>query len=370
MRYTGVKRTLALGASILFASLSIHHENVFWISGLSSILSALFLFGSVVLYLMHSHKTGAMRIVLYILAVLSMLLSMFSYDAMVVAPILFCIVAWYTGKKHRFLTFLPLLAIPLYVWARGASGAVPPSGDYGYKLSSLPFNIVGNSFGYFLGTFFGPRFVEYWWVVRDYLRMHRVIAGVSLVPVFFILWKLRKFIVKNTRIMFWLLCGFVSLGAYLGLGNMSERYALVASGFFVTGLAVWLSDKKYWAFVIIGSLIIWNSMEVGRVSRDWQKASDISRESLSIMSKQFFPLRENKSFVFIDTPIRYGRAWIFPTGLSDPLWHVFRFNPFTYTTTNVSSPEAAYSVPAPQAAVPEIFIFENYQLKRLVKVEL
>jgi hypothetical protein len=259
---------------------------------------------------------------------------------------------------------------------------VPPSGDYGYKLSTLPFNIAGNSFGYFVGTFLGPRFFEFWSLVREYLRMHRWFAGFSAVAVITgmiaVFQRFRNLLSAHRAAFIWFVCGFVSIGAHLGLGNMSERYAIAASGFFIAGFGSWVSTLwdikgrivwKYTAALLACILIAWNAAEVVRVGGDWQKASAVSRETLSIMSKQFFPLRENKSFIFIDTPIRYGRAWIFPTGLADPLWHVFRFNPWAFTTTNVPTPEAAYNTPAVLGFSREIFIFENYQLKRLVKVE-
>jgi hypothetical protein len=371
MRATSVKRPIALIAGILFVTLSIHHENIFWISGMSSLLSAVFLFAGVYWYMSH----------IYILAVPSMILAMFSYDGMIVAPIILCISSLFTIGRKNWRTFIPLLAIPLYWIIRVSAGAVPPSGDYGYKLSTLPFNIAGNSVGYFAGTFLGPRFFEFWSTAREYLRMHRLVAGLSASAVAgalaFVLWKTKKILSSYQTTIIWFVCGIVSLGAYLGLGNMSERYAIAASGFFVAGFGSWVSTLwesagrrvwKYAAVIIACGLIIWNAAEVVRVSGDWQKASAISKGSLSIMNKQFFPLLENKSFIFINTPIRYGRAWVFPTGLADPLWHVFRFNPWAYTTTNVSAPGAAYNTPIPMGFAPEIFIFENYQLKRLVKV--
>lgn len=374
MRNAGLKRTHALIASILYASLSVHHEIVIWISGLSHMLSAVFLFGSIVLYQLYRRRTGWQGILFYVLAVASSVLAILSYDAMIVAPVILSVIAWFTGKKRSYLTYLPLLAIPLYWWVHQATGAVSPSGDYGYKVSSLPFNVIGNSIGYGIATFVGPRFVEVWAGLREYLRTNRIAAGIILVPLVatgtYILWRFKALYNSHKQTIMWLVCGIVSLAAYLGLGNMSERYALFASGFFVAALATWLSNKKYLLYLILGGLIIWNVIEVGRVKNDWQKASGITQETLSIMSKQFFPLHERKSFVFIDMPIRYGRAWVFPTGLDDALWHIFRFNPWPYTVTNVTSPEAAYQIPVAQGVVPEIFIFENYQLKKLVKVEM
>jgi len=382
MRQTGVKRGIAIAGGLLFAVLSLHHENIFWISGLSSVISALFLFGSVSLYLTAAHHTNkALRNIWYGVSVFSVIAAMMSYDGMLVAPVILTLVALLGPDRKSIRTYLPLLAIPVYWWIRSTSGAVPPSGDYGYKLSTLPFNVVGNSIGYIIGTFFGPRFVEWWGGIREYLRVHRIAAGISgvvvVADVSFILWRVRRELRTYVISMAWFACGLITLAAYVGLGNMSERYGFAASGFFIlsfTSLVSQLWDThlatiaKYAVFIVFGLLTAWNISEVVRVSGDWQKASDISRETLSIMNRQFFPLRENKSFIFIDTPIRYGRAWIFPTGLSDPLWHVFRFNPWSFTATNVSSAEAAYQMPVQQGYSPEIFIFENYHLKRLVKV--
>ncbi len=378
MRETNVKRTIALAAAVLFTVLSVHHENVFWISGLSSLLSAVFLFGAVLGYFRMQQYSGWKKNVLAAAAVILMVLSMFSYDGMIIAPVIVFIVA----RKKNLFAFLPFLAIPFYWMLRTWAGSVPPSGDYGYKLSALPFNIAGNGVGYFLGTFAGPRFFEFWSVAREFLRSRWLVAGlggsVIAASLVFVLFKMKNVLsVYRTPVM-WFVCGIVSLGAYLGLGNMSERYVLAASGFFVAGVGSWISIVwelegrrvlKYAAIAGLSGLIIWNVAEVGRVAGDWKKASAVSQETLSIMSTQFFPLRENKSFIFIGTPIRYGRAWVFPTGLADPLWHIFRFNPWAYITTNVSSPEAAYSMPTPPGFSPEIFIFENYELKRLVKVE-
>jgi hypothetical protein len=382
MRATGVKRTIALIAAIVFTVLSVHHENIFWISGMSSLLSSVFLFAGVLWYLWLSRYSGWRQSLVYTLAMIFMGLAMLSYDGMIVAPIILCVVAWLTPHKKNWTTYIPLLAIPLYWILRTVAGAVPPSGDYGYKLSTLPFNIAGNSVGYVIGTFLGPRFFEFWSTAREYLRVHRLTAGLSgtavVAVLVFVVFKIKKLLYVYRTAILWFICGIISLGAYLGLGNMSERYALAASGFFIAGLGsfasiVWESvGRRAWKYaiaLIACGLIIWNASEVVRVSGDWQKASAISQETLSIVSTQFFPLRENKSFIFINTPIRYGRAWIFPTGLTDSLWHVFRFNSWAYTTTNVSTPEAAYSTPVSLGFAREVLIFENYQLKRLMKVE-
>ncbi len=368
MRRMSVPRPIALLTGLLFTVLSIHHENVFWVSGMSSLLSAVFLFGSV-----YWGLSGT-----YLLAIPLMICSMFSYDGMIIAPVILVILS----RKKNWYTYLLLLAIPIYWVIRTRAGSLPPSGDYGYKLTALPFNVGGNGVGYVVATFAGPRFVEWWGLVREYLRVHRLVAGVFGAVLVAALagaaWKAKRILAAYGDSLVWVLCGLVSLAAYVGLGNMSERYGLAASGFFVIALGLWISKAwkakgnalwKYALIVAVGAIIGWNVIETVRVGTDWQKAAGISQETLAIMNSQFFPLKENKSFIFINTPIRYGRAWVFSTGLDDALWHVFRFNPWGYTTTNVSKPEDAYQVPVRKGFAPERFIFENYQLKRLVKVE-
>ena len=380
MRHTGVRRVFALLASLLFAVLSVHHENVFWISGQSSLLSAAFLFGSIYAYLRHTSRRGLWKTATFIFSLFLMVLSMLSYDGMMVAPIMVSMTAWLASGKKRWTTFIPLLAIPLYWWVRTASGAVPPSGDYGYKLTSLPFNILGNGVGYVVSIFLGPRVTEAMSGLREYLRAHYMIAagsGVIALAVFsFAAWKIRGQLGAYRNALVWCIGGFVALAAYVGLGGMSERYAFAASGFLVLSTGAFISTlwdngaRTIWKVIGISSiaaLIVWNIAEVTRVSRDWKKASETSQHALVTLSKMFFPLKEQKSFVFINTPIRYGRAWIFPTGLTDPLWHVFRLSDWNYTITNVSSPKEAYTLPIPQGYTPEIFIFDDYTLKRIVR---
>ncbi len=380
MRLTGVKRTFAFLASLLFAVLSIHHENVFWISGHSSLLSGVFLFGSIYAYLRQAGGRGIWRAGLWVFSMILVMLSMLSYDGMLVAPIILSLVGWFVVKKKHVTTFIPLLAIPLYWWVRTASGAVPPSGDYGYRLSALPFNILGNSVGYIVSAFLGPRIMEVMSGVRTYLRENQMIAaggGALTIAAFsFVAWKVRREIGTYKNALIWLIAGFVALAAYVGLGGMSERYTFAASGFFVISAGAYVSTlwekgtRTIWKIIVAFSfvaLIVWNIAEVTRVSRDWKKAGETSQRSLVTLSKMFFPLKEQKSFVFINMPIRYGRAWIFPTGLADPLWHVFRLSDWRYTVTNVSTPQEAYALPITQGYTPEVFIFDNFTLKRLVK---
>jgi hypothetical protein len=227
---------------------------------------------------------------------------------------------------------------------------------------------------------FGTRVIEFWAVLREYLRVHRMIAfgsGVLVVGVMAaIIWKVRARAVRYRMALLWGVSGLIALVAYVGLGDLSERYVFIASGFFIIALGVaasvwWAGSRshvlKMIGFIAIIGLIIWNVFEVGRLSNDWKKASAVSQQTLLSLSNQFFPLHQYTSFIFVNTPIRYGRAWIFPTGLEDPLWHVFRFNAFAYTTTNVSSVAAGFAIPARGGYAPVVFTFDNFVLKRVIQ---
>lgn len=381
MRHTGVKRWVSLVISLLFVTLSVHHENVFWISGLSSLVSGTAFFSGIYLYLLHTHGNGIRKWILYGLSMGCIVVAMLSYDGMLVAPLILALVAWGVAGKKDWTVWAPIILMPIYWLLRVKSGAVPPSGDYGYSAQNLPFNAMGNTAGYIIATFFGPKSVESWGVLREYVKLHRSVAAVSaggiVALVGYFVYAIRRKVIRFIQPLTWFITGMLSLAAYIGLGNMSERYVLVASGFFLLTAASTISIllkngvRMLWRVLIISVLaigILWNTSEVIRVGADWKKASDISQQTLSIMNHEFFPLRENKDFIFIDTPIRYGRAWVFPTGLNDPLWHEFHFNEWAYVTTNTGSPQEAYAIPAPAGYAPQILIFENYQLKRLVKV--
>jgi hypothetical protein len=76
----------------------------------------------------------------------------------------------------------------------------------------------------------------------------------------------------------------------------------------------------------------------------------------------FFPLQDKQAFAFVNTPIRYGRAWIFPTGLNDAMWHMFKFNPYPYLVYSASSVEEAFKLTTP-LGTPAVLLFEDMTLK-------
>jgi hypothetical protein len=111
----------------------------------------------------------------------------------------------------------------------------------------------------------------------------------------------------------------------------------------------------------------WNIKDVKRIAKDWQTASDISQSTVLTIRTQFFPLISNTRFIFVNTPIRYGRAWIFPTGMNDVLWHLFRVNGYGYTTIAAKNIPDAFTYQDISGIATYVLNFENYKVKRLIK---
>lgn len=365
--------------ALLFASLAIHHENVYWISGQSSMLSALFLITAVYLF-EESYgifKRAPKALVMGAVWVLTFL-SMMSYDGMVVAPVIVLLIALSREPKNK-LTWGGLLFIPLYLFLRTKAGALSPQGDYGYKTSTAILNTVVNTVGYAFATFGGPKVTELFMSGRSSLRGHIkevTLAASFLGALFFIILAvLRKKLIQYRLVLPWILSFVVSLAAYAPLGGMADRYAYIPSMFLVISVAMVLSILyRQTARLVVGlfcvlifaTAVIWNIREVSRVGSDWVRASITASQALAVIKEETFPPKDVKTFFFINTPIKYGAAWVFPTGLNDAIWHMYRQSP--YRVFYMPSLEQAYEFPLHKGDR-EVFIFENYLLKRGVRLE-
>ncbi len=359
-----VRKPIAWIGALLFASLSVHHENIYWISGQSSMLSGFFLLASIV-------TLGKP------LSFLLVALSMLSYDGMVIAPLVLFLVSL-VYIKNKKISFVFLLFIPLYWLLRNYAGALTSSGDYGYKLSTFVVNTIGNVTGYTVSIFLGPAIVEKWNAFRVLLRpyiLEVTIGGVvAVVGLFFLYRRVRKNIPIGNKLVVWFLCYLITLAAYAPLGGMAERYLYIPSIFFIIGL-VFFVDRlwntlpvvgKYIVVVLTAGCLYFNIVDIQRVGNDWIKASSVVEQTLRIIKKEAFPAISIKQFFIVDIPIRYGRAWIFPTGMTDALWHIYRQSP--YSITPVSSIEEGYSMQV-KTGDREIFIFDNLVLKRGIKID-
>lgn len=362
---------VALLAALLFTTLAIHHENVAWVSGMSSLLSAAFLFTALIFVTYWKESKGGKRLVWWVMVLISTFLSACSYEGGLVSPVIVYLVAWAIGGAGVWRAITLLATGGAYWWLRSHAHAVPPGGDYGIRMSSLLVNVIGNSVGYLLSIVSGPRALEYMNALRASLRTHvKIVSLVGIVVVALGVWIGKSFgrYVKTDgkRTLPWLVAAGISLVPFIGLGGMAERYGLIASALFTVFIGL-LMDKVFrksglvirlTLLTVTALCMVWNTIELNRVLGDWVYASHVTETAVLSLKTNYFPLRDKQVFVFVNTPIRYGRAWIFPTGLDDALWHMFKFNPYPYRVYTASSVKAAFEIVSP-LGVPDVLIFDK-----------
>ena len=373
-----VGRQFAWGGALLFAALSIHHENVYWVSGQSSMLAGFFLISAVYL---NEESYGLFRrfpkFVIGILMTALTLLSMFSYDGMVIAPAIVVFLA-YTKNKKNIWPWMTILCIPYYLWMRSQAMALAPQGNYGYKANTFLVNTISNTVGYIVAAFLGPKLIEVWnnWRVisRSYLK--EITIGVLLVAfgIAALVLKKWKILQSYREAVVWFIAFGIALAAYAPLGGMADRYVYIPSMFLIVSFILMLSEvckkTKQWVLEAIicaafFGLLGWNIKEVQRLGGDWEFASKTVEQALLVIKKETYPPKDIKTFFFVPTiPIRYGSAWIFPTGMDDAIWHMYRQSPYRIFT--MPTIEEAYKFPLTMGDR-EIFVFENYKLKRGVR---
>lgn len=369
-------KIIAIVSTILFAVFSIHHENIMWISGQSSLLAVFFFLLALNVLISSAHNLKNTNHKGEILSGVLILLSMFSWESLIVAPLIVAIMNFFLFKKKTY--YWMLILIPIVLIARTMSGAVNPSGDYGYNMSKLLVNGIGNGLTYITAILFGPQAIEQAFRIRELLRSYALVLSVGalimMVISVYALIKHRAYLMKESLLVVLVACFFVSLVPFLGLGAASDRYALLPSVFLVMFIA--FVAQKVWAsrlpislrlipVVIVCGLIVINYQDTQKLIKEWQFAGNTTEKALLSIRTGFFPPTNIKTFVFIDVPIRQGRAWIFPTGLNDALWHMFRQTP--YYVTQVQTIDQAFEYPHPKDTDKVILQFEDFTLKQVVK---
>ncbi|MEK7060662.1 MAG: hypothetical protein AAB937_00315 [Patescibacteria group bacterium] len=361
-----IRKSIAFTTTMLFVVLSVHHENVVWISGLSSVLSTMFLVISLwaCMKLVKDRKAIGLQIIS--VSFLS-LLSALSYEGGIVAPVIVSFCAVFILRKGKQYALI-LLVIPLYWWMRSNANSLLASGDYSINFLKLPFNLFANSIGYLMAVFVGPRMVEWMTSLREILKSKpqgvlAAMVGISAL-VFWILKHTHKALVIHKEALMWKLLAVIALLPFLGLGGMAERYALSATVFMtiVAGMLFerYLKNSRIFfiGLVVFVMVFILNYTDLQRVIGDWKKAATISERTMLTLKANYFPLQSTHTFVFVNMPTRYGRAWIFSVGLEDALWHMFKFNPYAYLVFTAPTVKDGFAVKSPLGA-PDVLLFDE-----------
>lgn len=369
-------------SALFFIATSGNYESLLWISASGHIISSLFILLSLVTFIEWRDRK---RIVFLVISVISVFVSTLFYELGIIAPLLVITIDLLLNIPHslsslvkRWYYLLVSLPIPLYLFIRYQAHSHWFSGDYSYNLSHLPFNIFGNVFGYFFLSYFGVPSLYYYDILRSVGKENKGITLLFIGFILLIILLAYKFLKKDAEyslensnirqprvktnaipaqdknnlgiyqgffvsIVFFI----VSLLIFMGLGNLAPRYNYLASAGAMLILGCVLQQfysrvklvNRYLALLLIGvislAFIGYHIKQLYALNKDWQKAGTITHDLLSGFNQSFVVKKAyapNPTFYFVDVPIRYGTAWVFPVGLSDALWFTFQHDKLTIYT--------------------------------------
>ncbi len=328
--YAIVRRLSGLSTAVLtslfFLVASSHHENVIWISGVSSLGGSFFVLLSLLFWTRVRGTAGGAVALLASMAALPV--GMLFYEQMLFAPLFLSAYGWtFWPKRFRLVSLLPILFTPGYWWLRSFAHALFPSGSYGINPLALPFNVIGNGLGYVLITLLGPATLPLYDKTRDLLRSTPAVAGLLAFGfgffAFVVFGKYKKRIRLSRATLFFSIFVIVSLLPVLGLGNIAERYGYLASAgigyIFVAFLLPFIRKPSTRRAAALGlfAIFVVNYLQLQGLIGQWEKAGKTSVKILSELRRMYYPLRPGTQFVVAQVPVRIGRAWVFPVGLED-----------------------------------------------------
>lgn len=367
-------------SAFLFLVLSAASESVFWISATGHLAASCLMLLGLLSYISW-RDTG--RNAYLVSAAVSFMLSVLFHEMGIVMPLLFLLYEYtlaerphHPGQMVRKFSYW-LLALPGVVYAllRISAGSHWFSGDYSYNILKFPINAAANYAGYFLTVLAGPAGLSAHQAARGVLRTELPLAalaiGVAVVFLAVFARALRTVLTSGQRraMVFGLLFAAVALLPFLGLGNITLRYSYLASAGFVlvlvTGLHVLyrhiVPGGRDIALavtgILAGTISLWHVVAIQGLHGDWYHAGRIAQRFIISIDEAYenywatSPMELN----FVSVPIRHGDAWVFPVGLEDALWFVFR-NPEIMVASWNSREEALEAVPY-GSETEKVFVF-------------
>jgi len=340
-------KLLSFITAFLFLFLPSQGENVFWISTISTTLSTFFIVYLLIFWLNYRNKNSKLN---YFLVLLFALCAFLSYEiSVVILPLLVLSDIFLTKVKliniKTWLGYIPLLLLTvLYPFVRIAAHTVPIGGDYSYNLSHLIPNFVGNYLGYLALFIIGEPSLPFYTSARNifkgdsfYILIFLLLAVfASLVVLFANRKRIENLLSGETvkYVLFSLLFIFVGLLPFLGLGNIAERYGYLSSVGFVILVVLLLSKistivrnnnfKLLVLIVLTGLIGSWYYYQNNLENAQWREAGRITNRTLGYIRLYYDGKQSNSHFYFINLPIRKAQAWIFPVGLPDGIWFIYR----------------------------------------------
>lgn len=374
--------SLAVLSTFIFLILSGYSEMVFWVSATGYLFNAAFILLSLFFFIQWNEKK---KMIYFILCMSSFILSLLFHELGVIVPILLVAYKFISDGRstikqmqkqlNYYVIFIVILLF--YVAVRNFSGSHWFSGDYSYNILKLPFNVVGNGIGYLLLALFGPASLSFYETFRDFFRENLVIAGMISLIVLAGCFYAYRFFVKRTGkedkkvILFCVLFFVITLLPFLGLGNITSRYSYLASFgvivffvFFMKKLYNYLrSSGKETAFsvvvVIISVFSLLHIIQQQQLHSDWYEAGLKVNKFFTAIDSLYTDnwSKDALKFHFVNVPLRVGEAWVFPVGLKDALWFVYR-NP-NIAVYQDSSLRSAFNVVTAGSPTEKVFVFQD-----------
>lgn len=271
-----VAKEIAFISALIWAVMPVHIESVAWIAARKEVLSGLFFFLSLLLYVDFKRKR---KIRLYIFSVFSFVLAGLSKPTTVVLPLILFFYELFFEKKKRFAYHIPywipnLLILAYFIFWGGAK---KPSYHGGTILATL-FTNAYIALRYWINMFIpislSPRYLI---DVKSIFPSWRIVVGILFVLfLFYIAWRTRK---NSPLISFSIIWFFISLLPVLNIIPIStmiaDRYIYIPS----LGAALcfgFLGEKamKKWqqvSYVLIGYLLVLTFLSVS-YSRIWKNS--------------------------------------------------------------------------------------------------
>lgn len=351
-------RKLAVLASFFFVLLSGYSEAVFWISSTGYLFTTMFALLSILFFIFWEEKK---RVVYFVLSLVTLFLGLLFQELGIVTPLLIILYKLvyddaFRLKKLMSTTYIALLFMPIafYGILRLLAGSHWSGGDYSFSILKLPFNVIGNSIGYFMLTTLGPLSLSIYTTLRSILKEQMLVALLIALVMGLVLYKSYHFMknritVEDRKTLTFSLGFFIiALLPFLGLGNISSRYSYMAS----IGLVLFLSFciKKLYTYLLLQGkdialasiavltslFILLQLMQLQQAHSDWRTAGDKAERFLIAVDEVYtnYWAIEPMKFYFVNVPIRTGEAWIFPVGLEDALWFSFQNDKMSVVNAN------------------------------------
>ena len=365
-------------ASLIFLIHPINAESVLWVSSTSALFASLFYIWGFLAYLQWRQGQKGWKHLFFGLALLAFILGLASHELMITFPliILFYDLLFSQFKFIKIISHLPFwILADVYLYFRNiVAQAHWLSGDYSYNLANLPFNFVGNLLGYFGELVASFHFIPFYDLARSYLRSHKSIALTLLIIGFLMIKKFSKRFKFNRIIVFFIGWFIILLLPFLGLGNIAERHVYPAHlGFFgLFALFIdWILRKVQKRSFIIGfslTVIILGAIfgsyyyQMEKTKQGWCQAGETANKILLALSSNYAEFPLDSTLYFVNLPIRQDRAWVFPVGIEDGIWFIYRDKSLTINRTTDLEETLDLAEGKPNTYV---FLYEEGELKEV-----